>query len=69
MRLVYFASPYELLDVDRPGQDRQFTREGTYSTTKSGLTGKYCLQPARFYHPKVFIEIVFNFFWDMIFGR
>ncbi|XP_068758500.1 mediator of RNA polymerase II transcription subunit 1-like isoform X2 [Montipora capricornis] len=27
MRLVYFASPYELLDVDRPGQDRQFTRE------------------------------------------
>lgn len=28
MRLCYFASPYELLDVNRPGQDRHFTREG-----------------------------------------
>ena len=28
MRLAYFASPYELLDVNRPGQDRHFTREG-----------------------------------------
>ena len=28
MRLAYFASPYELLDVKRPGQDRHFTREG-----------------------------------------
>ncbi|XP_078343120.1 mediator of RNA polymerase II transcription subunit 1-like [Oculina patagonica] len=27
MRLAYFASPYELLDVKRPGQDRHFTRE------------------------------------------
>ncbi|XP_027052677.1 uncharacterized protein LOC113679899 [Pocillopora damicornis] len=27
MRLCYFASPYELLDVNRPGQDRHFTRE------------------------------------------
>lgn len=27
MRLAYFASPYELLDVNRPGQDRHFTRE------------------------------------------
>jgi len=29
MRLAFFASPYELLDVKRPGQDRHFTREGT----------------------------------------
>ena len=28
MRLAFFASPYELLDVNRPGQDRHFTREG-----------------------------------------
>ena len=28
MRLCYFASPYELLDVNRPGQDRHFIREG-----------------------------------------
>ena len=28
MRLAYFASPYELLDVKRPGQDHHFTREG-----------------------------------------
>lgn len=28
MRLCYFATPYELLDVNRPGQDRHFTREG-----------------------------------------
>lgn len=27
MRLCYFASPYELLDVNTPGQDRYFTRE------------------------------------------
>ena len=29
MRLAYFASPYELLDVNKPGHDRQFTKEGT----------------------------------------
>ena len=28
MRLAYFASPYELLDVNRPGQDHHFTKEG-----------------------------------------
>lgn len=27
MRLAYFASPYELLDVNKPGHDRQFTKE------------------------------------------
>lgn len=27
MRLAYFASPYELLDVERPGQDSHFTKE------------------------------------------
>ena len=27
MRLTYFASPYDLLDVDRPGKDRQFTKD------------------------------------------
>ena len=32
MRLAYFASPYELLDVKRPGQDRHFTREGNFLT-------------------------------------
>ena len=31
MRLAYFASPYELLDVNKPGHDRQFTKEGTYN--------------------------------------
>ena len=49
MRLAYFASPYELLDVKRPGHDRQFTKEGTYDkinladfARKNSLTDTGC---------------------------
>ena len=38
MRLAYFASPYELLDVERPGQDHHFTKEGTCIQTVSSYT-------------------------------
>ena len=37
MRLAYFASPYELLDVNRPGQDRHFTREGNNSNLQTDI--------------------------------
>lgn len=30
MRLTYFASPYQLLDIDNPGETLQFTRECKY---------------------------------------
>lgn len=43
MRLAYFASPYELLDVKRPGQDRNFTREGNINNlhTKINIYKNY----------------------------
>ena len=37
MRLAYFASPYELLDVNRPGQDRHFTREGNNNNLQTDI--------------------------------
>lgn len=37
MRLAYFASPYELLDVKRPGQDCHFTREGNISNLQTEI--------------------------------
>ena len=43
MRLAYFASPYELLDVKRPGHDRNFTREGNINNlhTKINIYKNY----------------------------
>ena len=44
MRLAYFASPYELLDVKRPGQDRHFTREGNKNNLHTEINiNKNCL--------------------------
>lgn len=40
MRLAYFASPYELLDVKRPGQDHHFTREGNNNNLQTEMNIK-----------------------------
>ena len=68
MRLVYFASPYELLDVDRPGQDRQFTRQGTYNKIRAYwevLPATCKVLPPKSFHRNCFQFLLGQDFWEV----